>query len=498
MSRPRKNPLTINKICPTCYNPFTIPYRKKRQIFCSRVCAVNNKDVLKKSLDSQQKTYDEKYNGLHPMQTQQTIKNFKKSMIEKYGVEHALQNNNFKQKVKNTLKEKYGSENYNNIDQIKQTCLIKYGVDNPRKCEEINNKLINTIQTNHFNYIIEYCKSKNIDLLFTRDEYKGYNFQNKYKFKCNKCLKEFETDIYKPTHIYCEICNPLDHLTLENDIFKFISSILPNNIIIKRNDRSILYGKELDIYIPFKKLAIEVNGLYWHSENGSGIKKSYHLNKYKNSLFHGVRLIHIFENEWIEKKNIIQSILKNILHSNMDKINGRECNIKEIFNVEKNTFLNNNHLQGEDNSSIKYGLYYKDELVSIMTFGKSRFDKKYEWEMIRFCNKLNTIIRGSASKLFNHFLKNIKPKSIISYSDKRFFDGKIYEKLGFHFISNTSPGYYYISKDYKKLYNRVGFQKHKLKKILPIFDNNISEWKNMKNNGYDRIWDCGNSKWVFN
>ena len=160
--------------------------------------------------------------------------------------------------------------------------------------------------------------------------------------------------------------------------------------------------------------------------------------------------------------------------------------------------MESNHLQGKDKSSIKYGLYYNDELVSLMTFVKSRFDKKIQYEMYRYCNKLNTSVIGAASKLFKRFINDHSPKSIISYSDKRYFDGIVYQGLGFNFIENTTPNYWYISPDYKVLFNRMTFQKHKLNKLINNFDSNLTEWQNMQLNGYDRIWDCGNGKWVWN
>ena len=132
-----------------------------------------------------------------------------------------------------------------------------------------------------------------------------------------------------------------------------------------------------------------------------------------------------------------------------------------------------------------------------MTFLKSRFDKKIQHEMGRFCNKLGYKIHGGASKLFSYFLKNYNPTSIVSYSDRRYFDGQLYIALGFNFMGNTSPNGYYIIDNYQTIQNRICWQKHKLEKKLTTFDPNLSAWENMKNNGYDRIWDCGCGKWVW-
>jgi hypothetical protein len=497
MARPRKNPEFITKTCEGCRKEFTISSRKKRQRFCNKSCAQNTPSVQEKMRKSQLKTFNEKYGVDHPMQTEGVVNNLKNSMLKKYGVEHALLRGDFLSKVKQSKLANHGNENFNNIDKIKQTCLDRYGVDNVRKSEIVNSKLKKTIYKNHFLFIEDFCKTKKITLLFTENEYVGYHFKNKYRFKCNDCNKEFESDIYKPDYIFCDVCNPIDNQTLENDLFLFIDSIVPKNVDIKRNDGTILFGKELDIYIPFKKFAIELNGLYWHSENGRGIGKFYHLNKSKSCISHGINLIHIFENEWVGKKEIVKSILKNHLGCVGEKIFARNCVVKTVSENDKNEFLNKNHLQGKDNSSIKYGLYYNDELVAIMTFCKSRFDKKIQFEMYRYCNKLGVSVIGGASKLFVHFKKEHLPESVVSYNDRRYFDGNVYQKLGFNFVTNTPPNYWYIRNDYKNLLNRMSFQKHKLKNLLSVFDSNLTEWENMKNNGFDRIWDCGNGKWVW-
>ena len=283
---------------------------------------------------------------------------------------------------------------------------------------------------------------------------------------------------------------------MQKEIYDFIKSILGNDKIILVNDKLEIYPKELDIYIPSLKLGIEFNGLFWHSEITGNKNKVYHLNKTNSCIFKEIRLIHIFENEWIHQKNIIQSILKNILNKSTNRIYARNCEIKDVNNDESNKFLDENHIQKHDKSIIKLGLYNNNDLVSIMTFAASRFDKKYEYEMIRFCNKTDTIIVGGANKLFSHFINTYHPSSIVSYSDRRYFSGNVYKKLGFQFEKNTPPNYFYICNHYTELKNRMNFQKYKLKKLLPTFDNNVSEWENMKNNGFDRIWDCGHSKWT--
>ncbi|MFW6226257.1 MAG: hypothetical protein ACOC3V_04810, partial [bacterium] len=187
-----------------------------------------------------------------------------------------------------------------------------------------------------------------------------------------------------------------------------------------------------------------------------------------------------------------KSIIKTKLGLN-ERIYARKCELKEIDNQRE--FLDNNHLQGYIPAKINIGLYYNDELTSLLTFSKPRFNKNYDWEMIRFVNKIGYSVIGGFSKLLKYFLNNYQG-SIITYSDIRLFDGKVYETNGFTQIESSKPSYYYT--DYKNRYSRQKFQKHKIPNILESFNSNLTEWENMQMNGWDRIWDCGNYVYIKN
>jgi hypothetical protein len=178
-------------------------------------------------------------------------------------------------------------------------------------------------------------------------------------------------------------------------------------------------------------------------------------------------------------------------------IYGRKCVIKEVSPKNSNKFLVSNHIQGKDKASVRIGLYHNDELVSIMTFCKSRYDKNIQWEMSRYCNKIGHGVIGGASKLFKYFISKNTPKTIVSYSDRRYFTGEIYSSLGFDFIRHSPPNYHYITDNYNSTQSRQQFQKHLLADKLELFNPELTEWENMKMNGFDRIWDCGNSKWIW-
>ncbi len=265
--------------------------------------------------------------------------------------------------------------------------------------------------------------------------------------------------------------------------------ILATDIPYIQSDRTILSGKELDIYIPSHNLAIEFNGIYWHSE-GMGKSRNYHLNKTKECINKNIQLLHIFENEWDDptKRSIWKSIINNKLGICSQKIFARKCTINEVDNKTASQFLLNNHLQGHTSSSVNIGLYYENELVALMTFGKSRYNKSYQYELIRFCNKINTLVTGGASKIFKYFIRNYNPESLISYTDLRYSNGTLYEKLGFNKVKNMTPNYFYFHKsDTSKLMSRVQFKKYKLKDKINIYNSELTEYQNMISNGYDRI-----------
>jgi len=191
-----------------------------------------------------------------------------------------------------------------------------------------------------------------------------------------------------------------------------------------------------------------------------------------------------------ENKDIIDS--KNSLKN---RIYARRCKIKRVMTTEAKTFLNKTHMQGHANFSIAYGLYYDDELVMIMTFGKPRFTKQYEWEIVRMSSKPYTVVIGGASKLFKHFIKEQNPKSIISYCDLRYSHGNVYNILGMSCVGKTKPNYWYKKGDI--VYSRYKCMKSKLPKMIPIFLSKLTETENMMINGFTKVYDLGNLKFVW-
>ncbi|MDR2457448.1 MAG: hypothetical protein LBD41_03100 [Clostridiales Family XIII bacterium] len=283
---------------------------------------------------------------------------------------------------------------------------------------------------------------------------------------------------------YCIKCHNEKHSKQEKEVVTFIRSIYSGEII--ENSRQIIPPKELDIYLPEFKLAIEYCGIAWHSSKF--LNKNYHLDKLNLCKEKNIDLLQIWSTEWLYQKDIIKSIIQARLKLNQTKIFARKCIIKELNILEYKKFLQDNHLQGYGLAKIKLGLFCNNELIKVLSFSKSRFNKNYEYELIRECNKLNYQIVGGKQKLLRYFENTYNPKSIISYCNKRLFNGNSYN----HFQKKEdSPINYYYLIGHDKLTSRIEFQKHKLNK-LKTFDKNLTEEQNMENNGFYRIYDCGN------
>ena len=271
-----------------------------------------------------------------------------------------------------------------------------------------------------------------------------------------------------------------------------IKNYIFNNIDIDDKELDI---NDVDILFKNHNLAINCIELESHSEGKDfTIDRNYHLNQTNKCLEQGIQLLQIFEGEDLE---LWLSMIKSRLGLSK-RIFARKCIIKEVNSSDIKEFLDMNHIQGYIQSKVNIGLFYEDELVSVMTFSMPRFNKKYEYELIRFCSKRNYNIIGAASKLWKYFVNKYNPNSVITYANRRFSNGEIYTALGFTFIEAINPNYFYFKDGELELSSRVKFQKHKLKDKLNTFDENLSEAENMFNNDYRRIYDCGNLKfeWI--
>ena len=277
----------------------------------------------------------------------------------------------------------------------------------------------------------------------------------------------------------------------ENELYGFISKTYKGIVI--RNSRETIDGKqEIDILLPDKRIAFEYDGVYWHSE-ACGKSKDYHIKKTEDCAEKGIKLIHIFEDEWSEKKEICLSRIKNLLGVADKRVFARKCNVKTVDASAASKFLESNHIQGKTPSQIAYGLYFDDELVSIMTFGKLRKNlgstaKEGSYELLRFCNKLGYSIPGAASRLLTHFKNDYHPMEIVSYADRRWSNGNVYEKLGFNLDHISKPNYFYVVNGKRR--NRFSFRKDVLVRKYGC-PPEMTEHEFCKSKGWWRIYDCG-------
>jgi hypothetical protein len=418
-------------------------------------------------------------------------------------------------KNKKTLKDKYGQENYNNFNQYKETCQNKYGVDHFSKTDDFKKKCLKTCQDKYGVNNVSLTKEIKEKLSQKKKKYWYDKMNNQpdiisfkdgiYTLKCDlgenhtyQISKDLLSNRKQIKTILCTICHPLNSKNLsglEIELLHFIQENYQGEILT--NSKKIISPLELDIYLPEKKLALEFNGLWWHNELHKS--NNHHLNKTELCKEQGIHLIHIYEDDWVHKKEIIKSRLKNLLGQSQ-KIYARKCEIKEIKNNKViREFLNQNHLQGFVGSKVKLGLFYKETLVSLMTFGQKRkvmnsSSQEGEYELLRFCNQKNLNVMGGASKLFKYFLKNYQPTEVISYADRSWSQGQLYKKLEFKYVSKTSPNYYYIIDGIRK--HRFNYRKDKL--IKEGHDPNKTEHEIMLNKSIYRIYDSGSLKFKLN
>lgn len=477
------NNLTEVPICKNC--GVKLKFKKSLREGYGSYCSIKCTNQHEEHKNNVKETFNRKYGG-SPIRDKDIKKKIEQTNLERYGVTNIFKDSEY---IKSKTKDKLGVTNPNQLNSVvekrKSTNLNKYGVTNTLLLDDSR-------KNNHSSKLINF-----------NEKYKGLNVIDDsgdyVKLKCNDCNKEYDIDRsllfyrFKNKINPCTICNTVSELKSikEKEIIDFLSSLGLNVI---KGDRDILNGKEIDILIPDFNIGIEFNGLYWHCEKY--VDKDYHLNKTNVCESKGIHLIHIFEDEWVYNKDIVKSRLKNLFKLTENKVYGRKCIIKEVNTKDKTKFLNDNHIQGTIGSKVNLGLYYNDDLVSIMTFGKGRVvmnGVKNEWELLRFCNKINHSVIGGASKLFKHFIKNYKPNQLISYADRRWSQGNLYNQLGFNMTHNSTPNYFYVVNNERE--HRFKYRKNLL--VEGGFDKKKTEREIMYDRGIYRIYDCGNLVYIY-
>ena len=497
------------RVCKNCKKPLSFHGKmvesKKINYFCSKRCAnIYNSDQiqetarksggLKRGIEKRRVTNLEKYGYVNIWQD-------RKRFDEIFPPEERRKKD---KKVSNSLHSTEEYKNASTYERYKMALKQHYGVENVFQREDVKEKVqrnrLITAKRRDLEKIKENLNNIFIELDETDTEF--INEWKQYKFKCSLCGAHFILNTYainevkKNVPCKCRInenekerelrMQSIEKYLCVSSFEKEICSFLDiKNIKYISNTKRFIHPYELDVYLPDYNLAIEFDGLYWHSELFKD--RNYHLSKTKLCKEKGIQLIHIFENEWVNKQDIVKSIISAKLGIFERRIMARKCEMRELTNEEYKNFVELNHIQGFTPAKYRVGLFYNDELVQICSFGKSRF-KDNEVELIRHCSKLNTQVIGGLSKLLSYYNFD----DLVTYVDLRYGSGNGYK--GWELIEQTKPNYWYIKNGCLQLFSRVRFQKHKLKDLLEDFDPNLSEWENMKNNKFTRIWDCGNLK----
>lgn len=390
---------------------------------------------------------------------------------------------------------------------------IQWYKDNPDKVKLISEKISSTFKqkriNNDFSLLLNRVHPDYIQPLLNGDinslseilikcpicgEYDKHSFHNIFRINSN--------DIKPNSHNLCHKCYAnISQSSPELEIKDIINTMYNGRCI--ENSRSIIPPLELDLYYPEKNVAIEFNGNYWHDENHK--PKDYHFNKFKLCKEKGIRLVSIYESDWYNKRDNIISLLKNIF-IDIKIIYARNCTISKLDYKTKSDFINEYHFYGDSNQgTISYGLYYNNELVSVMSFGKLRgqnklHNNKDHYELVRFVTKDSMRIIGGASKLFKKFISEYHPMYIICYSDNDFFTGETYNKLGFKLKSLGESIDYQWVKGTNAL-SRYECMTNKLLEKYPKYRNiNIEgsvEDYIMHDLGYSKLYRCGNSIWEY-
>lgn len=333
-------------------------------------------------------------------------------------------------------------------------------------------------------------------------EYDLRNFHNMKSIIGVKCPVHgwFSQEAF--SHLQGHGCPKCSHMAsqAENEIAEYVKSLVGTENVIQ-NSKDIIYPLELDVYVPLKQIAIEYNGLRWHSEQ-FGKDRNYHLNKLSSCNAKGIKLIQIFEDEYVNNKELVLKKIKYALgmSEGLPKVFARKCQIKEIDNVTAKRFLNKNHIQGFALSTIYIGCFYDNELIGVMSFKVERKNND-KWELTRFATDNNKLCVGVGSKMFHYFLKNYNPSEVKSFADRRWTlngNDNLYIKLGFQLEKTLHPDYrYFLQSEYgMKRIHKFNFRKQILhnKYGLPL---SLTETEMTAKIGAYRIWDCGLFKYVW-
>ena len=415
----------------------------------------------------------------------------KKTCLEKYGVVCALQSNQAKKKTIETNLKRHGVDHYSKTkeckEKIKKTTLERFGAEWYTQSEDYKKNHLKKLFLS-WEDIRKICEKKEYTPCFSYEDYK--HNRTYLEFKCNKHNVVFSSNVcnvQRSTGVQCPKCKSQGISSVEQEVAFFVEK----KTKIDRNTKKIIPPWEVDIYVPDKKIAIEFNGLYWHSELHK--TKNYHLDKFKLCERKDISLLQIYEDEWRDNRDIWESIMcvKLGLTENFSKLNARDLIVDDDPSVKTlRKFLDDNHLQGYANAKKKFALKTKEgEIVFCITL-REPFTKNKDCttEIARVCSKKNCLVRGGFSRLMKRVIewsKQKEHKTILTYSDCRYSTGEAYKKYGFEFYGHTGIGY-----DYTDGHDR--FFRFKFRAKDGKTEREIAE-----ENGIFKIYNAGNYIWKY-
>ena len=494
--------------CIVCGRPFEI-HSPNHSKTCSDACRIIHQSrEYKKNSDKwvkkRQATCMKRYGVINYTKTDECKRRIRQTSLDRYGVPSFTKTEEFITKTKQTNLDRYGKEWHQQTDEhkrsVRETNMLKYGSDNVSRSKYFLTRRMSD-------------PSKVEALMSFREnpeEFVRINFDHK------PTLSELSSvcGVVESSIGYILNTRNLSDVTsyhfskAEDELYEFLTNSLPD-VDIQRNTFKVITPLELDIYLPELNLGIEMNPTYTHNST-KGIRgtegklSDYHLNKTIACESKGIFLFHIFGYDWTWRRNIIQSMILNLCGVNKDRIYARNTTVREVSYKAAKSFLDTNHRQGNCTSSVRLGLFYNEELVSLMTFSKMRHtmgtsseDLSDCVELTRFCSLLNTSVVGGASKLFSYYVKNYNPIRVRSFSDRAHTRGDIYRKLGFNLIHINGPSYRWVNPMTDESLSRVSTQKRFLTKLLgnENVDESKTEVEIMEQNGWVRVYDCGTILW---
>ena len=493
---------------PECYNKIIsernknksdeekLEIRKKREAFYEKKYGpgITNCTQAPEIKEKIKATNLQKFGSEWPGSSEIIKSKIKKTNQEKRGVDYPFQSKEIQEKIPQSFLEKYGTTNINAEDwkkeKAKQTCIDKFGVESyylSEQAAEARRLLREKTCDKYWNRL----SKSTIIPLFKREEYKG-GF-DRYRFKCKKCDHEFEDYLWHDHIPSCPVCRNNHVSSGEKEILFFIKGLFSNTINIESTKRDLIPDKkEIDIYIPDFSLAIEYDGLFYHSYGNSEIgrdDKDYHRLKTEACEAKGIKLLHIFENEWIYQQDIVKDIIRRNLRKTENIVNEEVTIIKEVNQKDYKNFVLANHIEGYSPADLIIGLYLKNDLISLMSFSKKDDNV---WSIVRCCEELNTHITNGFKKLLKYFENLYSDDLYIELEfNKRLFNGESLETLGFSFLKNIPPSCFYV-KNYT-LYNKEICTPDRIQDLITNLDDNLSLDENFIYNGYRIIFDCGRS-----